>query len=192
MTSDFFIKVVQSKGWMYIGNMFFDNSYTLFPFTSDGRICCSPSAEMIFAVSKVDSTNSMALEFDYIVHDDKYMGLYQTLACIGIEHLQHFDTNLFSYPRITPSGADKFYTPKVITPAEVAALSPDSETGLYPNTDTVGFEDGRVFSYMNLYPDFKDLDRYIGIKVDKYKEFNKNHDVFCKAINEWFGLTDCI
>lgn len=191
-TAEYFHDVVTEKGWMAVGNIYFDNALTLFPFTCDGRVCYSPAKEMFFALEKHDSTNTQLLEGVYITHDDRYHSLYQTIVCIGAQHLQHFTLNLFNFSQHTPSGISPFPVPTIPKPADIDAMTPDAKTGLYAGTDTVEYKNQKQGSTICLYPDETELAKYYGIRVDSYKMFNKNHLEFCKAVNKFFGTTDCI
>lgn len=189
--SDFLIKEIKDKGWFSIANLYFDNGLTVFPFTTSGRVCLSPSMEMVFTTCRLDSTNSYKLGRDYVVMDDRYNGLFQTVTCVGFDMLQHFDTHLFALDRINPSGADEFLIPKYYKPSEIKALTP-GEDGLYAGKDVAGFHTGKEASVLNLYPDLSPMADYHGLLIDSYKEFTKNQEVFVKAINKMYGVSDCI
>lgn len=190
--AEFLMKEVKDKGWLYIANLYFDNGLTMFPFTAHGRVCLSPSAEMIFSTSRLDSTTSYVMGRDYVAMDDHYNGLFQTITCVGFDMLQHIDTNLFAFDRINPDGADRFLTPEVHKPAQIEALAKGND-GLYAGCDTLGFHTGMVASSKDLYPELKDsLDDYHGLLVDRCKLFIKNQKAFAVAMNKMYGLSDCI
>lgn len=189
--AEFLMKEVKDKGWLYIANVYFDNNLVFFPFTCGGRICMSPSAEMIFSTEHVDSTNSYKLERDFVAQDDSKNGLFQTICCVGFDMLQHFDTHMFAFGTINPYGADEFMMPKVYKSAEIKALTPGDD-GLYEGKDTVGFHTGATASTLSLYPNFTKYHNYHGLLIDQCKTFIKNQEAFAKAINKFYGLSDCI
>lgn len=189
--ADFLMKEVKDKGWLSIANLYFDNGLTIFPFTVGGRVCMSPSAEMVFCTNRLDSTNSYKFNRDYVAMDDRYNGLFQTITVTSFDMLQHFDTHLFALDRINPSGADEFLTPVYPKPAEIEGLTA-GEDGLYPGKDVVGFQTKKEASTINLYPDLKPLSDYHGFLIDAGKMFIKNQKAFVKAVQKIYGISDCI
>jgi len=193
--ADFCIEQVKAKGWFSIANLYFDNSYCIFPFTQAGRVCYSPSADVFFSTSTIDSVNTQHMMWYYLAEaDDRHLSLYQTFTCTGGDHLQHFDSHLFNYSRQTPSGIDEFPVPTLPSEATVKGYTLD-ENGQYVSGgrhEEICMEDDRIISALDLYPERKSLYDYIGVQIGGYQEFIKNHEVFCKAVNKHFNLSDCI
>ena len=188
--SDFLQKRINDKGWFSVGNIYFDNSFVIHPFTSKGYVALSPEADMMFTLGKLDSANTDALEKEYLVLNNRYIGFQQTIVCVGLDQLQHFEAMLYSHERFVEHEKE-FPLPKIPSITDIEAMTPDPETGLYDGMDEVTLMDGRKISTIALYPN-NPYDTYSGLRIRNYQRFITNQKFFVKACNELFGLSDCI
>ena len=188
--SDFMIKQIRSMGWFSVANLYFDNGLAVSPFTVSGRVCLSPSAEMLFTTGKLDTANSEVMEGKYITMAPGFVGFQQTIPCIGLGHLQHFDALLFSHERFYADG-EEFYTPTIPKPDQFDGMVADAKTKLYPGLDETHLHGGNVISTVNMYPGHKNVE-YSGVRVDQFKIFQDNQKKFVEACNKFFGLGDCM
>lgn len=191
--SDFLVKQVKEKGWLYIGNIAFESSIAIMnPTTSGGMVCLSPSAQMCFAISRMDTHSTFVIENHYLAQDFSRAGVEQSIVSVSFDRLQQFDVLIQSqWFRETEDGS-AFVAPKIIKPADVESMVADEETGLYPNTDTFMTINDRQESTISPYPKDTNLHDYVGIRVKSYQEFVKTQKKFAKLCNEFFGLNDCI
>lgn len=191
--SDFLVKQVREKGWLYIGNIAFESAIAIMnPTTSDGMVCLSPSAQLCFATSRMDTHNTYVIEQKYLAQDIARTGVEQSIVAVSFERLQQFDILMHSkWFRETPEG-DAFVAPKIIKPSEVESMVADEETGLYPGTDTFETISLKKESTISPYPKDTTVTDYVGVRVKSYQEFVKRQKMFCKLVNEMFGLSDCI
>ena len=192
------VEYVRKRTWLSVANIFTDNGFTVQPQTANGYICASMSKEIVLTTGKIDTQNTPILERRFLVAPENHVSYQQTITVIAFDQIQHWDALLFTqvhhYEFNGP--AENFYLPKWPDTAEMMAMdgTEDPETGLYPNTDTVTLMDDTQMSMINLYPhvpEYQNRDKYIGMKVAPFIEFQKNHEVFCNAMNEMFDLSDC-
>ena len=192
-SSTFLIKQVKEKGWLYIGNIAFESAVAIMnPAMSGGRICLSPSGELVFGVSCMDTHNTHVIENTYLGMDFSNAGIEQSIIAVGFERLQQFDIMLMSQTfRTTPDGS-AFVAPKIIKYGDVESLVADEATGLYPGTDTMTTYLGKQESMISVYSKGRNVKDYIGIRVKEYQKFVKTQKMFCNLIRDMFGYTDCI
>ena len=189
--AEFLVKRVKAYGWFSVGNLYVDNCYSMNPFTIDGRICLSESAELIITLGNYDATTSAILE-NYLVHDRVYVGYQQTVGIFGFEHLQHFDINLFNQTRVYPPIIDgDFPLPNIPTPSIINAFTVDPETNLVDG-QSVGMRlDGTKIATYDMFPNLNISDTF-GARIPDLQQFYKNQKQFADTMNEFLGLTDCI
>ena len=191
MTSaEFMISFVDKYGWFAVGNIFADNGYIINPFTVNGCVCASNSAEQLFTTGKYDIENTAVLENKYLVAPIDRVGFQQTIVAIQFSSIQHFDAHLLSQGWFYDLDGDdpKFVLPK--WPTDVESMVANEETGLYPGTDTITRLDGNDISAIDVFEDLP-LDHYTGIRVKPYQNFIRNQKLFAEAMNTYFGLSDC-
>lgn len=189
--ADFMKAYVQKNGWLSVGNIYFDNSLTVNPFTVAGRVCMSTSAGILFTTGKYDTILTEKLEHTYMSMNDKYLGYQQTICCCDLECLQHFDANSFCHERHMDLDPKKYPVPKIPTKAQIQALKPDPKTGLVPNTSTITQFDDTEMSVLDIYPEFN-IEYFSSLKIIPAKEFYDNHDVFKAAVKQMFGVSDLV
>jgi len=188
--ADFLLKRVQENGWFSVGSLYFDNCYTLQPFEIDGRICLSPSAELIIAINNYDAIDSATLD-DYLVHDERRIGYQQNIAIFGFEHLQHFAVNLFNLTHVYPSKVEEFPLPAIPTPDVINGITLDPETGLAADQSVARKITRKEIATMDLFPDLEISDAS-GARIKKLQDFYANQKQFAEAMNKFLGLSDCI
>ena len=188
--SDFLVKRVKENGWFSVGSLYFDNCYTIHPFESGGRICMSPSAEVIIAMNNYDAIDSATLD-DFLVHDERRIGCQQNIAIFGFEHLQHFAVNLFNMTHTYPTKVENFPLPIIPTPKIIKAISLDDETGLADNQSIARTISQKDIATMDLFPDLEIADTS-GVRIKKLQDFYANQEQFAAAMNKFLGLSDCI
>lgn len=191
--SDMLIKQVKEKGWISVGNIMCKEGVPLFnPATTSGNICLSQSAGLIFSTSRMDTHNTFVIEESYLVQDDSHAGVQQTISVAPLDELHHFDVLLFSQWFRTNADGDAYVPPKYLDPKMIEALTPDKETGLFAEGDTIVTIRDRQESALSVYPNDTNIKDYTGIWIEGYQRFLKNQKMFCKLINEMFGLGDCM
>lgn len=191
--SELLIKRVQQYGWITVGNIMFKEGVPVFnPATTSGNICISKSADMMFSTSRMDTHNTYTIEESYLVQDDSHVGLQQTIAVAPLDELHHFDVMLFSQWFRTTVDGNEYVVPKYPDPAMIEGLVPDEETGLFAEGDTITTIRDREESAISIYPNDRNVIDYTGIWIKGYQRFIKNQKMFCKMVNEMFGLSDCM
>lgn len=193
---DFLVKQLTEKGWLAISSVYFDNAYSINVFNTRGYVAYSKSAQTFFTAGCIDSTDSESVDNKFVVHDTRHFGLQQVITCVGEEHMQHFDIANYSQYRFTWDKQTVLPYPKVPTKAEILALTPNPETGLYPGLPTVELMDGTEISVISLYEKFFDYfgngDPFSGARVDNWIQFYKNQDKFREMLSSCYGITDAI
>jgi len=187
--AEFLIKRVQEYGWLSVGHIFCDNGYTVNPFTSD--ICASPAEQLIFVGATYDSTDTANLE-KYVVGNPQYAGMQKTIACVGFEHVQHFDMNLFNQEIAwTKISQDMYPMPAIPAPSVLESITLDPETGLADDHTTAQRLDKGKIAVYDLYPDM-DILNTSGLRIKAYQDFQKRHKLYVEAIKKFTGISDCI
>lgn len=191
---DLLSKQLDEKGWLAMSSLYFDNGYVINVFNSRGYVARSNAMECFFAFSTMDSTDTDQVENTYVVMRRDHMGMQQTITVVGYDHLQHFDMAQYSHYAFYDNSQEKVPYPKIPTPAELEAMTPNPDTGLYDSADTVQTLSGKEISAISMYNDFfdpytKDW-QYSGAIVGKWKNFYKNHKKFCTFLNDAYGITD--
>lgn len=191
--SEMLIKQVNEKGWLSIANLMFEDGVpVLTPITSGGMICLSPSEELVFAASIMDTHNTYVIENGYIAQDYTNSGVQQTIIINPFDRMRQFETLMMSqYFRKNAKG-EKFVGPVYPKVADVEAMAKDPATGLYPNTDTVITVRNKEESTLSLYPDDATKLTYAGLRVENYQTFIKTQKAFCALIGDMYGIKDCI
>lgn len=188
---DFVRQQVETKGWLSISNLYFDNALTMNVFNTRGYIAYSPSVNLFFCMNCLDSTDTAQVENTYVLMGDQFhLGMQQNLTVAGDEHLQHFDMAQYSHYCYYTDDQESMPYPTIPTPTKIMNMTADPTTGLYPNTDTVTQMDGSYESTIGLYP--KDFEQYSGAWIRNWQRFYKNHEKFKKYLSEYVGVTDAI
>ncbi|MCM1230233.1 MAG: hypothetical protein NC489_08870 [Ruminococcus flavefaciens] len=191
--SDFLIKQIKEKGWLSVGNIMFEDGVpVLNPATTEGNICLSPGSELVFSTSRMDTHNTYVIENAYLAQDFSRAGVEQTIVVEPFDRLRHFDTLLLSQWIRQNADETAYVAPKYPKPADIEAMVPDEETGLFPDTDTFMCINGVEESTISPYPKDTVVSDYVGIRVAGYKKFLENQKKFCQLIKDLYGLSDCI
>lgn len=181
---------VQKFGWLTVGHIFCDNGYTINPFTITGEVCLSVAEEMIFAATSYDSSDTANLE-RYIVGNPQYSGLQKSIVCIGFDHIQHFDINLFNQEIAWTNTPDIYPVPQFPVPSVIEGITLDPETGLVDDHSIAQRLDGSKIAVYDLYPDM-DVLNTSGLRIKAYQDFQKKHKLFTDAMKKLTGFGDCI
>lgn len=188
-TMDFFLEQLNSKDWLGISNLYFDNSYMINVYLTRGYVAYSPSKRIFFATACLDSTDTKIVEDTYVTLEREYIGMQQNLTCIGDDMLQHFDLALYSHYRFYNDAQDEMPAPTIPSRSTIKSLTADEETGLYPGCDETSFLDGRIESAIGMY-DKKYP--YSGAVVKTWKRFYKNQEKFRAFLSTTCGVSDAI
>lgn len=187
--AELLVSRVQQYGWLTVGHIFCDNGYTVNPFVT-GEVCISPGNEMLFVATTYDSSDTANLE-KYVVGNPKYAGMQKSIVCIGFDHIQHFDINLFNQEMAWANTPDAYPIPKLPKPAEMEAITLDPDTGLAAGHSVAKKMDGTEIAVFDLYPDM-DILNTSGLRIKEYQEFQKKQKMFTAAIKKLTGFSDCI
>lgn len=202
---NFLTKRVQEAGWLSIATLFFDNAYTVEVFNTNGYLAYSPAQECFFILNALDSTDSEEMMYKFVFHNGRHLGQEHVMTVVGSEHLQHFDMAMYAHSEFFRPLNDKpFPYPTIPTPAELEALQPDPDTGLYDETQydlvykgstytraLTGAKESAISMYEDFYP-AKESNLYSGARITKWKQFYENHQKFLTALNDWLGVSDGI
>lgn len=206
---DFFLECLEKNDWLGLSSLYFDNAYVMNVYTTRGYIAYSPSKKVFFAFSPTDSADVSIIEGTYAMLPHDILGHEWNITAVGYEHLQHFDIAQYSKYEFYNDAQEKTPWAHIPTRATIMALEKDPETGLYPETDTVGLITDRkdceppcdrIISTIGMYPEEdgyqqkKDPDTwlYSGAIIDGWKRFYKNQEKFRVLLSEAFGVTDAI
>ena len=113
------------------------------------------------------------------------------IVCIGFDHIQHFDINLFNQEMAWANTPDAYPIPKLPKPAEMEAITLDPDTGLAAGHSVAKKMDGTEIAVFDLYPDM-DILNTSGLRIKEYQEFQKKQKMFTAAIKKLIGFSDCI
>lgn len=186
---------INTDGWLSIATLCFDNSYVINVFNSRGYIGYSPSAECFFSFNCLDSTDTEVIEHKVVTLDPGHIEQQQVLTVVGAEHLQHFSLAMYAQYRFFWDEQDTVPYPTIPKEAEIMAMIPDADTGLYPDTDTITHYGGVEHSTIDLYKDFFDYgkgDPYSGAVIDFWKMFYTNHTKFKTFMANAYSVSDII
>lgn len=187
--AELLVSRVQQYGWLPVGHIFCDNGYTVNPFVT-GEVCLSPGNEMLFAATTYDSADTACLE-KYVVGNPVYTGMQKSIVCIGFDHIQHFDINLFNQELAWTNTPNAYPIPNLPTPATMEGITLDPDTGLADGYTIAQKMDGTKIAVVDLYPDM-DILNTSGLRIKEYQDFLKKQKLFVAAIKKLTGFSDCI
>jgi len=190
---DLALNSVKTKGWLSLATLFFDNGYTVSVFNTLGAIAYSPSEDAFFSINSLDSTNTVQIQTWFAITGDRYyVGQQQILTVIASEHLQHVSFATYAHARFfnepEDGGEITLHGPVIPTVAELDALTPDPQTGLYDGQDTACRMSGEKVSTIPLYPDHTKY--YSGAIITNWKKFYKAHKAFLGFVQDVTGCGD--
>lgn len=189
-TLSFFLEQLNSKGWLGISNLYFDNAYMINVYLTNGYVAYSPGKEIFFAISTLDSTDTSIIEKRYVIMDRRTIGMQQNLTAVGADMLQHIDVALYSHYGFYKDSGTKAPYPTIPKKDAVMALTKDPKTGLYSGTDTAEMINNEQLSVLNLYPDRDDV--VSCANVETWQTFYTNQAKFVKMLQDGFGVADAI
>ncbi len=189
-TLSFFLEQLNSKGWLGISNLYFDNAYMINVYLTNGYVAYSPSKEMFFATSTLDSTDTSIIEKRYVIMDRRTIGMQHNLTAIGADMLQHIDIALYAHYGFYKDEDTKAPYPTIPKKAAVTALTKDPKTGLYSGTDTAELINGEKLSVLDLYPGRNDV--VSCANVETWQVFYANQTKFVTMLKDGFGVADAI
>ena len=178
--------IVRKWGWMAIGNVYFDNAACVNPVGFRGMMCCDE--HFFFFPGNLGLDNGNAVDHLYSSGLPGVTGHRNTIVCVDEIFLQHFDVMLFNTGSQVHN--DKFQVPNFPKPSDITSLEKNPETGLYdgyPVAELVGY--GRRESVCTLYPEYEDQNETVSLRINAYREFQHNHDLFVAAVNEIFEVS---
>lgn len=197
---DFTLDRIQKKGWLSLASLYFDNAYWMNIYTSRGYTAYSPSLNLFFSYSALDSTASAIVDGTYAVMPHELFGMQQTITAVGGQHLQHLDIAQYSYYDWYNDAQTVTPCPKIPTKAEIMAYTLDEKTGLYTNADIAVMINGEEKSVVSLYDQTAgtaqetnpDTYRNSGALIERWQQFYKNQEKFIALINKQFDITDAM
>ena len=146
-------------------------------------------------MGSIDYENTSIIERDYVVAPYRNISFEQTITAYGFEHIQRFDALLFDQiPHFNMKGREEvFPIPKIPTPAGVENLE-KGEDGFYEGFPRAVLTDRATeISVIDLHPNQNwSNGKFMGLRIDAYKDFIANQKLFCQRCNEMFGCSDCI
>lgn len=193
---DFLKERVQTDGWLSLSSLYFDNGLTINIFNTRGYIAMSDAKECVFTFNCLDSSDTEIVENKLVIMRRDHAGLQQALTVVGYDHMQHFDIAMYANYDYFSDEQEATPYPTIPKEAELTAMEPDPETGLYDSatTDTVTRMSGLDISTIPLYNQFfdpyvKDW-QYTGARIDYWKKFYNNHTKFVQMLSDAYGVSD--
>lgn len=193
--TDFFLSHLNTNGWLSIATLYFDNSRVINVFDARGYVAYSPANESFFTFGVLDTSDTEIIENTLVTIDPGFIGQQQVLTCLGLEHMQNFDIALYSHRRWYRDEDTALPYPVYPKEAELTGMSPDPDTGLYADSDTVTTMSMGQRSTIDLYGhmlDYNEGDPYSGANIDFWKLWYGQHNKFIQFLNSGFGVTDAI
>ena len=207
---DLCVARLTDPGWLALSSIYFDNSYVITVYSTRGYVAYSPSEECFFSSNSMDSTDTANIEARFNIIDGelsrRHIGMQQTVTCISIEHMQHFDYANYSHYCF-------YWDEQIPTEAELDAFTLDPDVPTEPDPedpfrvkpiphslylgnglDTTVMLDGRELSTIPLYKDFETKYHlaYSGAIVGEWKMWYNNHKKFKQMLSEAYGVSDAI
>lgn len=188
---DYLVERVNTKGWLSLATIYFDNGFNIDVFASSGYIAYSKSKGCFFTVEALDSTDSSIIENRFVKMDGKYTGMQQNITVAGEEHLQHFDMALYAHQRYLSEAKEKLPVPDIPDQATVEGYQADPDTGLIAGLDEYCTMGNTIYS---TYPIYKQEDTryYSGAMIANWQNFYKRQQMFKDLLSSAFNVTDTI
>ena len=89
---DYLVERVNTKGWLSLATIYFDNGFNIDVFASSGYIAYSASKGCFFTIEALDSTDSSIIENRFVKMKDRILFPYQVPSvCPDSQYrLDHF------------------------------------------------------------------------------------------------------
>ena len=187
-TLDFFDEQLAARDWLGFSQLYFDNSFIISTYLTNGYVAYSPGKKLFFSISTLDTTDTKIVEDRFVTLEREYIGMQQNLTVVDANMLQHVDVALYAHPRFFKDDSDVPF-PTIPSRSKIMGMSADSKTGLYPGCDEAGFIDGRVESAI---PFYDKKFPYSGAAVKEWQRFYKNQEKFKAMLKASLGISDAI
>lgn len=183
---------VKEKGWLALSTLYFDNSYSINVFNTNGYIAYSKEQACFFSYSCLDSTDTSIVENKLIAFEHQFVGQQQNITVVDETMLQHFDIAQYSHYRTYQDDQTEVPAPNIPTKAQIEGFTKNPDTGLYDGLDIVTrLDETKVSTYPIYSKDIKNIP-YSGAIIDYWKKFYVNQDKFCAFLKTHYGVNDPI
>lgn len=186
---DLTINQINTKGWLAISNLYFDNSLVLNTYNSHGWIGYSPSQKVFVGFSCLDSTDTSIVEDRFDRMDKGIVGMQHTIVFVDETCLQHVDFAQYMHYDFWDETKELPY-PTLPTEAELQGMEMD-ENGLFPGCDEYTTMSGKTISTKCFFPGNTEIP-YSGANIYFWKLFYESHNRFKTMINNQFGISDLV
>lgn len=188
---DYLVERVNTKGWLSLATIYFDNGFNIDVFASSGYIAYSASKGCFFTVEALDSTDSSIIENRFVKMDGKYTGMQQNITVVGEEHLQHFDMALYAHSRFFSNAEDKLPVPDIPDKDTVMGYQVNPDTGLIDGLDEYCTMGNNIYSLHPIYSK-EDTRFYSGAHILNWQKFYTRQQMFLDLLSSTFNVTDAI
>ncbi len=188
---------VNADGWLSVSSLFFDNALTVHIPTAKGYIAYSPSAKAFFILRPSDSTDSGFTEANYIfVNKPNVIEMQKGITVVDANTLFHWDAALYSRASYYNIVKDEFPLPTFPSKEDIAdfdSISNIENLGhlTYPNAIDSNGQPIPNEPTIGLYNDYPNIP-LTAVRVNAWKTFNENQEMFKTAMETLFNLSDCI